>query len=174
MALIQVTWRSILPIVKNIIDKGWLHSLHYKKKSLNFTSHFKRIMFLIINIQLSNLRRKNRLITTFYFLIYFIQILALTLCEKYSHSEFFWSVFSRIQTEYGEIRSIRTRKTPNTDTFHAVLSLNICNLIDGEDYSIDHIVLLFSILYSLIKNSNIRFPWRKEIVDWLKIACVFN
>ena len=31
------------------------------------------------------------------------------------YSELFWSAFSRIRTEYGEI-------TPNTDTFHAVLA----------------------------------------------------
>ena len=29
-----------------------------------------------------------------------------TLREKRSYSELFWSVFSRIRTEYGEIRSI--------------------------------------------------------------------
>ena len=34
----------------------------------------------------------------------------LSLREKCPNSEFFWSVFSRI----------RTRKTPNTDTFHEV------------------------------------------------------
>ena len=43
---------------------------------------------------------------------------------------FFWSIFSRIRTEYGEIRrdiqysvrygKIRTRETPYLDTFHAV------------------------------------------------------
>ena len=49
-----------------------------------------------------------------------------TLREKYPYSELFWSVFSCIRTEYGEIRmqskcrKIRTRITPNTDTFHAV------------------------------------------------------
>ena len=40
----------------------------------------------------------------------------------------FWSVFSRIRTEYGEIRSISSvrirentdQKNSNTDTFHAV------------------------------------------------------
>ena len=40
-----------------------------------------------------------------------------SLSEKYPYSEFFWSVFSRIRTEYGEIW---TRKTANTDTFYAV------------------------------------------------------
>ena len=46
--------------------------------------------------------------------------------EKCPYSELFWSAFSRIRSEYGEIlRSsafshIRTRITPNTDTFHAV------------------------------------------------------
>ena len=75
-----------------------------------------------------------------------------SLCEKWPCSEFFWSVFSSILTEYGEVRSIspysvqmrentdqknskyglplriyskcgkiRTRKTPNMDTFHAVI-----------------------------------------------------
>ena len=50
-----------------------------------------------------------------------------TLREKCPYSEFFWSVFSRIRTEYGvslriqsECGKIRTRKTPNTDTFHVV------------------------------------------------------
>ena len=50
-----------------------------------------------------------------------------TLREKCPYSEFFWSLFSRIWTEYGEIKSkcgkIRTRKAPNTDTFHAVLGI---------------------------------------------------
>ena len=52
--------------------------------------------------------------------------------EKCPNSELFWSAFSRIRTEYGEMRSfspysvrmwkMRTRITPNTDTFHAVKS----------------------------------------------------
>ena len=57
-----------------------------------------------------------------------------SLREKCPISEFLWSVFSGIRTKYGEIRSIspysalliqskcgkmRTRKTPNTDTFQA-------------------------------------------------------
>ena len=45
------------------------------------------------------------------------------------YSELFWSVFSHIQTEYGEIRSaysvqcwnMRTRITQNRDTLHAVI-----------------------------------------------------
>ena len=50
--------------------------------------------------------------------------------EKCPYSELFWSVFSQICTEYKEIRrslriqsecgKIRTRTTPNTDTFNAV------------------------------------------------------
>ena len=61
--------------------------------------------------------------------------------EKCPYSELFWSAFSRIWTEYGEILhvfeygeilplspriqsecgKIRTRITPNTDTFYAVM-----------------------------------------------------
>ena len=41
--------------------------------------------------------------------------------KKSPYSELFWSVFSHIRTDYGEIKSrIRTRITPSTDTFHAV------------------------------------------------------
>ena len=39
--------------------------------------------------------------------------------EKCPYWELFWSAFSRIRTEYGEIRS--TRITPNTDTVYTVL-----------------------------------------------------
>ena len=41
-----------------------------------------------------------------------------TLDKKCSYFEFFWFVFSRIQSECGKMRS---RKAPNTDTFPAVL-----------------------------------------------------
>ena len=43
-----------------------------------------------------------------------------SLREKCSHAEFFWSIFSCIRTE-SERGKIRTRRTPNTDTFHAVI-----------------------------------------------------
>ena len=46
----------------------------------------------------------------------------LSLCKMGPYSELFWSVFSCIRTEYGESEcwKIRTRITPNTDTFHLV------------------------------------------------------
>ena len=51
--------------------------------------------------------------------------------EKCMYSELFWSGFSSVRTEYGEIRIVslcirsecgkmRTRITPNMDTFYAV------------------------------------------------------
>ena len=59
-----------------------------------------------------------------------------TLHGKCAYTDFFWSVFSRIQAKYGEILNmeryfvslrirskcakIQTRKTPNTATFHEV------------------------------------------------------
>ena len=65
--------------------------------------------------------------------------------RKCPYSEFSWSVFSRIWTEYGEIFcisqifcislcSIRMRenteqKNPNMDTFHAVFPLNTTHYI---------------------------------------------
>ena len=51
----------------------------------------------------------------------------LSLRENCPHSELFWSVFSRIRTEYGEIESecgeIRTRITPNTTQKGATMIL---------------------------------------------------
>ena len=55
-----------------------------------------------------------------------------SLRKKCPYSEFFWSVFSSIRTEYweryglslriqSEYGKIMTKKTPNMDTFHAVL-----------------------------------------------------
>ena len=51
-------------------------------------------------------------------------------------TEFFWSLFSPIRTEYRDLqnkspysvrmRVIRTRKTPNTDTFHAEYDWRTC------------------------------------------------
>ena len=59
--------------------------------------------------------------------------------KKCPYSEFFWSVYSHIRSEYGDLRSkypyslqmrkIRTRKTPNTDTFHAVIMSPILSLL---------------------------------------------
>ena len=56
-----------------------------------------------------------------------------TMPEKCPYAEFCWSIFSRIRTEYREILcispysvqlwEIRTIKTPNTDTFEAVLGV---------------------------------------------------
>ena len=60
------------------------------------------------------------------------KIQRVTLREKCPYSESFWSVFSRIRTEYEEILygislriqskcgKIRTRINPNTSTFHEV------------------------------------------------------
>ena len=53
--------------------------------------------------------------------------------KKCPYSELFWSVFSRIRTEYGysislrihsECGKIRTKITPNKDTFYAVYSMS--------------------------------------------------
>ena len=67
-------------------------------------------------------------------LIYFSN--CLTLHKKCLYSELFWSAFSRIRNAYGEIlRSqskcgkMRTRITPNMDTFHAVLIIAILSII---------------------------------------------
>ena len=64
-----------------------------------------------------------------------------SLHEKCPYSEFLWSIISRIRTECREIhsRKLRTGKTPNTDTLHAVVvplskvlyefDRNICEIV---------------------------------------------
>ena len=44
-------------------------------------------------------------------------IISISLREECPYSEFFWSVFSRIQSKCGKMR---TRETPNTNNFHAM------------------------------------------------------
>ena len=79
----------------------------------------------------------------------FMVLWCLSLREKFSYSEFFCSVFSRIRTEYGEIRSISpssVRMRQNTDQInseyaHFWRSVYYCFLsiiIDGKQVGIDN------------------------------------
>ena len=91
-----------------------------------------------------------------------------TLREKCPYSVLFWSVFSRIRTEYGEMWSIspylvqmrmQTRVTPNTDTFYAVIvrtwtspdSTDSADATDSAD-STDSVsfTLLLKVLYLVL------------------------
>ena len=72
------------------------------------------------------------------------------LCEKFASSEFFWSVFSRIRTEYGEIlriRSIQTRTTLNT--FHVVYSVVPKVFVFVSNFSCQ-IADTFHVVYSVV------------------------
>ena len=81
----------------------------------------------------------------FYFFI--IMLKPFKLHKKCPYAEFFWSVFSCIRTENGETRRIssdvgrmRTRKTPNMDTFYAV-SLTSTN-VDFDIFSLILVTIL--------------------------------
>ena len=99
----------------------------------------RRSDFKNINLNVGNQTIKSFSSNGFYGLIQIIsrglhisyfQNHMLSLYEKCSYSEFFWSVFSRICIEYREIlhispysvrmREIWIRKTPNTNIFQAV------------------------------------------------------
>ena len=96
-----------------------------------------------------------------------------SLRKKCPYSEFFWSVFSRIQSECGKVR---TRITPNTDTFHAVTKenkvyqdenypaksvndrgsrfssdLNFCDVTFVATWALTYITFLIRIFFSMIK-----------------------
>ena len=87
------------------------------------------------------------------------------------YSGIFWSVFSRIRTEYrGSLRiqpkcgKMWTRKTPNTDTFHAVF-INEVNLPLGFKPLQDDVYFYSTVLslscytyYRTQKNKNLSQP----------------
>ena len=99
-----------------------LKSLVHKKK-------FNLIWHLVI--KLKYLFCQVRQDTSFKFESNQRKIASGTLRKKCLYSELFWSVLSRIRTEYREIQSISLhsirmrentpRITPNTDIFHAVV-----------------------------------------------------
>ena len=60
-------------------------------------------------------------LVTVYIYVISLVFLSVSQREKCPYSEFFWSIFSYIWTEYGQIQ---TRKTPNTDTFCAVFTVS--------------------------------------------------
>ena len=97
----------------------------------------------------------------------------LSVRKNFLYSKFFWSAFSRIWTEYGDLqnlciqskcRRIQTRKTTNTDTFHVVYQIRFLprfiewiycscayslmpyprNLEDFEQTSWSHFLLLWT------------------------------
>ena len=97
----------------------------------------------------------------------------LSVRKNFLYSKFFWSAFSRIWTEYGDLqnlciqskcRKIQTRKTTNTDTFHVVYQIRFLprfiqwiycscayslmpyprNLEDFEQTSWSHFLLLWT------------------------------
>ena len=96
-----------------------------------------------------------------------------SLRKKCPYSEFFWSVFSRIQTEYGEIQIIQsecgkiwTRKTPNTDTFHA---------INFKAQILQKIFLVSDVYLELSSTSTMEFFCRNvllQMFDWVLHTCL--
>ena len=80
----------------------------------------KQFIFITLEINITKATRSiAQWINDFHFF---------ALRKKCPYSELFWSAFSRIRTEHGvslriqsECGKIRTRITPNTETFHAVL-----------------------------------------------------
>ena len=78
-----------------------------------------------------------------------VDFFTLSLRKKCPYSEFSGSYFPtflslRIQCKCGEIR---TRKTPNTDTFQTVCSINFfrnCSSTSGSSIQLDQLLVFFS------------------------------
>ena len=102
-----------------------------------------------------------------------------SLREKSSYLEFFWSVFSRIQTEYGETnfvslriqsecRKMRTRKTPNTGTLSSRILLFLSRKIERSFVSSVETLFNWQHTHLLILNSfwfEIRIFSVREILE---------
>ena len=110
------------------ILKKWLKSGNKKQRTISQQTHVVKLYWKTIFLFIFFLLFLSKGFVIDSFLLgatynlgqVFTFILYLSLCEKCPYPEFFQSVFSRIWTEFGEILYIRTRKTSNTDTFHAV------------------------------------------------------
>ena len=81
-----------------------------------------------------------------------------SLHEKCPHSELFWSAFSRIQCECGKMR---TRITPNTDTFYAMPLIRL--LVSQPQFLHDFSKKIFLTLYSI--NWSNFFLWLPLFLD---------
>ena len=62
--------------------------------------------------------------------------LVVSLRENCPYSEFFCSVFSRIQCKWGKTRT--TRKTPNIGNFYALFSTHCRLKIENKNKSLSH------------------------------------
>ena len=110
---------------KNITD--WILLAYLRREFVYILfDHGLQMSLYAISTQLLAFVNLSSYSITFGLDVLWLPFLTLSLRKKSPYSEFFWFVFSRIRTEYGEIRSIsecgkiRTIKTQNTDSLHAV------------------------------------------------------
>ena len=93
-------------------------------------------------------------------------------CEKCPYSEFFWSVFSPIRTEYGKTR---TRKKPNTDTFYAPLGKSDHSVFNfNYDCYYDWIIPSRKKYISTIKLTLIRQGYNLVLSNWIEEFIIQN
>ena len=93
------------------------------------------------------------------------------LCEKCPYSEFFWSVFSRIRTEYGEIQSIfpysvRMRKNSdqkNSECGH--FSRSVCCVLN---------LFLFTISFCYVHSSYTTKVYLFTLFFYFKVGACFR
>ena len=116
------TWKRMIMIgaVEQLKTLNWWRSL------IRVLNVWKRSHFISVKLNdVNEIKLIQRFVCSF---------LIKSLRKKCPYSKFFWSVFSQFWTEYKKIRSIspysrkygirefekiRTKKTPNADTFHS-------------------------------------------------------
>ena len=92
-----------------------------------------------------------------------------TLRDKCPYSELFWSTFSRIWTEQSECGKMRTRITPNTDTFYAVIiAWQVFFLL--MDTNKNNLGINTSVFFSIQADSKLHkrlWSWRAYLLAYL-------
>ena len=107
---------SFLLIWLHLLKKSLMESFNFCAVVLREKIYLKLVFFIMSQLCFSYFA-EQRLVFSSNSPKKKLFILPLSLREKCPYSEFFLSVFFRIQSKCGKIR---TRKTPNTNTLHAV------------------------------------------------------
>ena len=116
-----------------------------------------------------------------------------SLLKACPYSEFFWSVFLRIRTEYGEIQSIsplriqsecgkiRTRQTPNTDNFQAIYFVSIFALYNNirRQKVVKLIIQPLQLIFSILSKYTMPIWWplcklNYEYLESIHCVCMYE
>ena len=123
------------------------------KRALNIQAIISQLSFSQTPTKSFDYRQNNGSIfffeVTYYYIRKWLSPYFFTLCEKYPYSELFWSAFSRMRTEYREIRrSI------------SLYSVRMWQNVDQNNSEYGHFLLSASVGFWYIKNHKVSDVFR--------------